>query len=160
MRTTLMIAALLALSACQGGSNPAVSKPEAAKPATPPAASAIRAKSAPGARVFIIEPKEGATLSNPVTVKFGAEGIAVAKAADGVHDNSGHHHILLDLNEAPAFDQVLPSNEHVLHYGQGQTEATIELTPGSHTLQLLLAGGNHIPHDPPVMSDKITITVK
>jgi len=159
MRITLIITVLIALSACQGTSK-TNSQPQETKPATPPAVSTIRAKSSPGARVFIIEPKDGEALSNPVKIKFGAEGVTVAKAAEGVHDNSGHHHILLDLNEAPAFDQALPSNEHILHFGQGQTEATIELTPGSHTLQLLLAGGNHIPHDPPVMSEKITITVK
>ena len=128
--------------------------PEAA-PAAP-----VRATSAAGARVFLIEPKEGATVSNPITVKFGAEGIEIAKATDGVKDNSGHHHILLDLAQDPEFDKALPANEHILHYGQGQTETVIELTPGTHTLQLLLAAGNHVPHNPPVKSEKITITVK
>ncbi|HSA58659.1 MAG TPA: DUF4399 domain-containing protein [bacterium] len=119
-----------------------------------------RAKSSPGARVFIVEPANGAAVTSPITVKFGAEGIELAKAADGIKDNSGHHHLLVDLGQLPPMDQPLPSNEHILHFGQAQTETSINLPPGQHTLQLLLAGGNHVPNDPPVISEKITITVQ
>lgn len=134
----------------------ATAQPPAATPETP----TVRAASSAGARVFFVEPQNGATVSNPVTVKFGAEGIEIAKATDGVKDNSGHHHLLIDVEQEPTLDKPLPSDAHVLHYGQGQTETSIELTPGTHTLQLLLAGGNHVPHNPPVRSEKITITVK
>lgn len=117
-----------------------------------------RAKSSPGARVFIVEPANGATVTSPVTVKFGIEGILLEKAGE-LKDNSGHHHLLIDQASLPPVDQPLPFSDQILHFGQAQTEGGVNLAPGQHTLQLLLAGGNHIPHDPPVVSEKITISV-
>lgn len=144
------------LSMACAGDKPAA--PTAAPAAA--AAPAVRTKSKAGDKVFIIEPKDGATVSNPITVKFGADGIELAKAADGIKENSGHHHLLVDVDTLPPLDQPLPSNEHVLHFGQAQTETSINLTPGKHTLQLLAADAKHVPLDPSVMSQKITITVK
>ncbi len=127
---------------------------------TTPTTLPMRATSHLGARVFIVEPLNGADVtSSPVTVKFGADAIAV-EPAGSVKDNSGHHHLLVDVDALPAMDQPLPFSDHVLHFGQAQKEAVVNLTPGKHTLQLVLAGGNHIPHNPPVVSEKITITVK
>ena len=114
--------------------------------------------SPPGAEVYIISPKDGATVHNPVLVQFGLKGMGVAPA--GVKfDNTGHHHLLID-SEAPAdMSAPLPATDKIVHFGKGQTETTLNLTPGTHTLQLVLADANHIPHSPPVMSQKITITV-
>lgn len=117
-----------------------------------------RTPSPEGARVYIISPADGATVSSPVTVLFGLEGMGVAPA--GVNNpNTGHHHLIIDA-ELPDLTMPIPSDEHYRHFGGGQTQASIELAPGQHTLRLVLGDMNHIPHDPPVISDPITITVK
>jgi hypothetical protein len=111
-----------------------------------------------GARAYIISPQDGATVQNPVTVVFGLQNMGVAPA--GVDKaETGHHHLLIDA-ELPPPGQPIPANEHYRHFGGGQTQTTLKLTPGTHTLQLLLGDRNHIPHDPPVMSKRITIHVK
>ncbi len=111
-----------------------------------------------GAKVFIIEPADGATVTSPVTVKFGAEGVEIAPAGTD-NPNSGHHHLLID-SAIPDLNSAIPKDEHHVHYGKGQTEATVELKPGKHTLQLLLGDKNHIPTDPPVESPVVTSTVQ
>lgn len=121
--------------------------------------SPTRVRSHPGARVFLIAPKNGEIVTSPVRVRFGIEGIELAPAGD-VKENSGHHHLLVDTDPLPPMDQPLPWSDQVIHYGKAQTEASIQLSPGEHTLQLLLGAGNHIPHNPPVISEKITIIVK
>ena len=110
-----------------------------------------------GAKVYIIEPKNGATVSSPVKVVFGLAAMGVAPA--GVQkDNTGHHHLLIDN---PAVEAgPLPDNEQVKHFGGGQTETSLTLKPGKHTLQLVLGDWKHAPHNPPVQSESITITVK
>ncbi len=111
-----------------------------------------------GAKVYFIEPKDGAEVSNPVSVKFGLSGMGVAPA--GVEKaKTGHHHLLIDVDKVD-LDNPLPADDNHKHFGGGQTETSITLAPGQHTLQLLLGDHNHIPHKPPVMSEKITITVK
>ncbi|MBS0268757.1 MAG: DUF4399 domain-containing protein [Proteobacteria bacterium] len=117
-----------------------------------------RTQSPAGAKVFIIEPKDGATVSSPVTIKFGIEGMEVAPAGSDT-PNTGHHHLLIDA-ALPPLGEAIPKDESHVHYGKGQTETTVELKPGKHTLQLLLGDKNHIPHDPPVKSDVVTITVE
>lgn len=117
-----------------------------------------RTPSASGAKVFIIEPKEGAELASPVTVKFGVEGMELAPAGTE-KTNSGHHHVLIDTKLADPTSPI-PADDNHKHFGKAQTEAPIELKPGKHTLQLILADHNHIPHDPVVQSEVITITVK
>ena len=114
---------------------------------------------APGnAELYFISPADGATVSNPVTVRFGLKSMGVAPA--GIkYDNSGHHHLLVDT-ELPALEFPIVNDENHLHFGGGQTEATVELPPGEHTLQLLLGDFAHIPHEPAVMSERITITVE
>jgi len=110
------------------------------------------------ARVYFITPQDGQMLSSPVVVRFGLGGMGVAPA--GVEKGgTGHHHLVVDA-ELPPADLPIPKSEHYRHFGNGQTEATLELTPGKHTLQLLLADHLHIPHDPPVVSERISITVK
>ena len=112
-----------------------------------------------GAKVYIISPQDGATLSGPVTVKFGLKGMGVAPAGVDIA-NTGHHHLLIDVAELPALDKPLPADEQHKHFGGGQTETTIKLSPGKHTLQLIMGDKLHIPHNSPVISDKISITVK
>ncbi|WP_374439489.1 DUF4399 domain-containing protein [Pseudomonas panipatensis] len=118
-----------------------------------------RTQAPEGAKVYFIEPHDGATVGKTFTVKFGLKGMGVAPA--GVDSpNTGHHHLLVDLKEQPAMDQPLPANDNIRHFGKGQTETELTLPPGKHTLQLLVGDKNHVPLDPPVASQKITITVK
>ena len=118
-----------------------------------------RTPSPAGAKVFIVSPKNGATVTNPVTVKFGITGMTLAPA--GTKDaNTGHHHLLIDTDPPADLSLPIPTvPDKVVHFGKAQTETTLTLTPGKHTLQLLLGDANHIPHNPPVLSKKITITV-
>jgi len=117
-----------------------------------------RTKSADGAKVYFIEPHDGATVGQELTVKFGLSGMGVAPA--GVDfENTGHHHLLIDGASAD-MNAPIPADATHVHFGRGQTEAKVKLPPGKHTLQLLLGDKNHIPHDKPVMSEKITVTVK
>ena len=118
-----------------------------------------RTPSPAGAEVYIISPKDGATVHNPVRVQFGVKGMGIAPA--GVkYDNTGHHHLLIDTDPPSDQSTPLPATDKIVHFGKGQTETTLNLTPGKHTLQLVFADANHIPHSPPVISKKITITVK
>lgn len=112
-----------------------------------------------GARAYILSPENGATVSSPVTVVFGLEGMGVAPAGvDKPH--TGHHHLLIDVDGPPPAGQPIPADDQHKHFGGGQTQVTIELPAGEHSLQLLLGDMNHVPHDPPVVSEKITINVE
>jgi hypothetical protein len=113
-----------------------------------------------GAEVYFIAPRNGAVIQGPVTVKFGLKGMGIAPA--GIKfDNTGHHHLLVDTDLSDLkLDAPLPATDKVLHFGKGQTETTVTLAPGKHTLELLLADYQHIPFDPALHSQKITITVK
>jgi hypothetical protein len=116
-----------------------------------------RTASAEGAAAYIISPKEGDTVKSPVTVRFGLSGMGVAPA--GMQKaGTGHHHLLVDT-KLPDLGMPIPADDKHRHFGGGQTEVTIELPPGEHTLQLLLADERHVPHDPPVVSERITIEV-
>jgi len=116
-------------------------------------------KAPAGAEVYIISPKDGATVGENVTVRFGLKGMGVAPA--GVDkEKTGHHHLLVDVKDLPSAGQPIPKDETHLHFGGGQTETTLTLKPGTHTLQLELADQNHIPFDPALVSKKITIHVK
>jgi len=110
------------------------------------------------AKVYIISPKDGAVVHGPVTVRFGLSGMGVAPAGTTA-ENTGHHHLIIDA-PLPPMDQPLPKDEQHLHFGKGQTETVLTLAPGKHTLQLVLGDANHVPHDPPLVSAKITIRVK
>jgi hypothetical protein len=110
------------------------------------------------AQVYIISPKDGAKVSSPVTVQFGLKGMGIAPAGVKI-ENTGHHHLLIDTDAPTDLSQPLPASEKVVHFGKGQTETQVKLTPGKHTLQLLLGDSTHVPHNPPVISKKITITV-
>ena len=113
----------------------------------------------PNASVYIISPKDGDTVTNPFKVQFGLSGMGVAPA--GIKfDNTGHHHLLVDTDLSEIkLDAPLPATDKILHFGKGQTETTLTLTPGKHTLELLFADYQHMSFDPPLHSKKITITV-
>ncbi|MEW9921448.1 DUF4399 domain-containing protein [Marimonas sp. MJW-29] len=112
-----------------------------------------------GAQAYIISPADGATVSNPVTIVFGLTGMGVAPAGTEV-ENTGHHHLLINTDPATLeMDTSLPATDQIVHFGGGQTQVTRELPAGTHTLRLLLGDLNHVPHDPPVMSEAITVTV-
>ena len=110
--------------------------------------------------VYFIAPQNGAKLHSPVTVKFGLKGMGIAPA--GVKfDNTGHHHLLVDTDVSELkLDAPMPATDKIVHFGKGQTETTLTLTPGKHTLQLIFADQLHQSFDPPLTSKKITITVK
>jgi hypothetical protein len=122
--------------------------------------------SAAGAKVFFVNLKDGDTVKSPVMIKFGIEGMELAPAGTD-KANTGHHHLLIDRpalgKGEDGMDEVnnnIISDEKHVHFGKAQTEASIELAPGTHTLQMVLGDKDHIPHNPPVASDVITITVQ
>lgn len=129
--------------------------------AADPAASAgpPRTAAPAGVELYFISPKDGETVDGEFTVRFGLKGMGVAPAGV-IKDNTGHHHLLVDVDELPPQNLPLPNDEHHRHYGGGQTEATIKLAPGTHTLQLDLADAAHMQFDPPIVSKKITVHVK
>jgi hypothetical protein len=119
-----------------------------------------RTAPAANAEVYIIAPRSGATLHGPVTVRFGLKGMGIAPA--GIKfDNTGHHHLLVDTDVSELkLDAPLPATDKILHFGKGQTETQLTLSPGKHTLELVFADYLHNSFDPPLHSKKITITVE
>ncbi len=122
------------------------------------ASDALKSSAPPeGASVYIVSPEDGAEVTSPVTVVFGLKGMGIAPA--GIEkEGTGHHHLLVDQEELPALNTVMGNPP--LHFGGGQTETELELKPGEHTLQLILGNYLHVPFDPMVLSEKVTITVK
>lgn len=176
--TPLAIAALaatLALAGCghpmqrgehHAGKGYGAMSPDTAPPAQakvtasmPTLSSGYKKVEAPaGARLYFVNLRNGMTVGSPVKVVFGLSGMGVAPA--GIEKvGTGHHHLLVNVSEWDA-NAPLPANEQFRHFGAGQTETSLELKPGQHTLQLVLGDQNHIPHHPVVMSERITITVK
>ena len=113
--------------------------------------------SPPGAAVYFVDLKDGATLPPKATIHFGLRGMGVAPAGSD-RQNSGHHHLLVDA-ELPPLNVPIPNDFNHLHFGAGQTEAEVTLTPGPHTLQLLLGDKDHVPHTPPLMSERVRVNV-
>lgn len=118
-----------------------------------------QSKSAENAKIFIVSPQDGAVVHNPVKIIFGSSKMEIVPA--GVKKEfSGHHHLLIDVKELPNLTQPIPADEFHIHFGKGQTEVELNLSKGQHSLQLLLGDYSHIPHDKPMLSKKIHITVK
>lgn len=117
-----------------------------------------RTPSPAGAEVYIISPRDGETIKGPVVVRFGLKGMGVAPAGIKL-ENTGHHHLLIDTAVPAEAGLPLPTSDKVVHFGKGQTETTLNLAPGKHTLQLILGDFLHIPHNPAVVSKIVTITV-
>lgn len=156
-----------ALAACGGSADgdgdgmpepaAAAEEPVAAPAAEPPAPQFERAPAPEGAAVYIIEPEDGDSVSNPVRVVFGLRGFGVVPA--GIQrEDAGHHHLLIDA-DPPSMDAPIPSDDRHRHFGLGQTETELTLPAGEHRLQLLLGDHLHVPHDPPLLSEPITINV-
>jgi hypothetical protein len=170
MTTTrfLALAAIVILaSACgQKDAEPvAVEEPAQTPPATEEASAPAEQPALPrspapeGARVFFITPADGDTVSNPVKIEFGIEGMSVVAA--GVNEmHSGHHHLIIDAELPENLGMPIPADENYIHFGDASTSTEVTLEPGQHTLRLLLGDHLHVPHDPPVASDVITITVE
>ena len=156
-RNILIGGSILVLVACGDRS---VSEENVADVAEPPkpATTLPRTDSIAGASVFFITPADGATVSNPVAIEFGIEGMTVVKAGDN-QPASGHHHLLIDT-ELPDLSLPIPADAQHIHFGDGSTATEVTLEPGEHQLQMLLGDHLHIPHNPPVVSDRITITVE
>uniref|UniRef100_A0A9E8CJH2 DUF4399 domain-containing protein n=1 Tax=Bosea sp. NBC_00436 TaxID=2969620 RepID=A0A9E8CJH2_9HYPH len=145
-RARTAIACLLVLMAWQG----LVAETAAQTPA--------RQSAPPGAQVYFHYPIDGLSVPERFTVRIGLRGMGVAPA--GVdHARTGHHHLLIDTEPGPP-DQPIPSDYNHIHLGNGQTEVVVTLPKGRHTLQLLLGDYTHTPHNPPVVSPKITINVR
>ncbi|NBW94983.1 MAG: DUF4399 domain-containing protein [Bacteroidetes bacterium] len=119
----------------------------------------LRSPSAADARIFFANLENGDTVSSPFNVEFGLEGMDVVPAGTE-QEYSGHHHLIIDQDELPALDMPIPADSLHVHFGKGQTSTELALSPGQHTLQIVLGNHLHIPHDPPVVSEKITITVE
>jgi hypothetical protein len=155
-----------ALAACGRDAPPpaAPAAPPAATRAAPsavapaPAPAIARKPAPPGAVVYIIEPADGATVTSPVHVVFGLKGMGVAPAGTDRPD-TGHHHLLIDV-DLPPLDQPIPNDEQHRHFGAGQTETELTLSPGKHTLRLLLGDYLHVSFDPPIVSEPVTIEVR
>lgn len=111
------------------------------------------------ARVYFVSPANGAVLESPVTVRFGLSNMGVAPAGINLA-GTGHHHLLINSEDLPDMTGSLPATDQIRHFGGGQTEVQLELSPGTHSLQLLMGNYLHIPHNKPVLSEKITITVR
>jgi hypothetical protein len=126
----------------------------------PAMAQDIRKPAPKDAAVYIIAPRDGATVKSPVPVRFGLRGMGVAPAGVA-RENTGHHHVLIDTDAKDVdVTKPLPATDKVKHFGGGQTETMLQLPPGKHTLMLIVGDENHVPFDPPIVSKKITITVK
>ena len=131
---------------------------QAAAPETAAAPALPRTAAPEGARAFIVEPADGATVSSPFKVVFGSENIQVMKAGEEAPD-SGHHHLLVNA-PLPDFSVPIPNSDQYRHFGGAQTEVELELEAGTYTLQLLFGDHFHIPHEPPIYSDVVTVTVE
>lgn len=116
--------------------------------------------SAEGAKVYFVNLNDGDTVQSPVFIQFGLSGMGIAPA--GIEkENTGHHHLIVNEQiEGEELQYGIPADEQHIHFGGGQTEATVELPKGTHTLQLVLGDWSHVPHDKPVMSERITVTVE
>jgi Domain of unknown function (DUF4399) len=152
-KTTMMRKALFAVALMAAGIATIASVPSTAQESPSPA----------GSKVYFLNLKDGDTVSNPVVIKFGLAGMGVAPAGlqGDATAGTGHHHLLINKElTGAALKEVIPMDDNHRHFGKGQTEATLTLPAGTHTLQLVLADWTHIPHVPPVMSERIKITVK
>lgn len=162
----LTLASIFGLVACgeqasempePGAESSDVTETTALEPAAAPVAALPRTPAPEGAMVYFISPGDGDEVASPVNIVFGLAGAGVAPAGIQFPD-SGHHHLLVNADMPPE-NLPIPTDERHVHFGLGQSEAIVELAPGEHTLQLIVGDHLHIPHDPPLLSERITVTV-
>jgi hypothetical protein len=155
MRHIIVLSALLMIVLQADAPRVALAAAPAAAAQTP----AMPAANPSNAQLYFIWPYDGTVITGgKFWVRMGLRNMGVAPKGVAM-PNTGHHHLLIDT-ELPPLTEAIPSDRNHLHFGAGETEARVELPPGMHTLQLLLGDMNHVPHKPPVMSKKITITVR
>lgn len=162
------LATVLAAASLSAACSQRAAEEPAAEPASAPAAESAAAETAAaalprtpspeGARVYFVSPADGDTVNNPVRIEFGIEGMSVVPAGD-MTEHSGHHHLIVDA-DLPDPGMPIPADRNHIHFGDGSTSTELTLEPGQHTLQLILGDHLHIPHEPPVTSDPITIRVE
>ena len=151
LRSLLSLALVAALSPHATSADQAAGKAAALGPPRQP--------SAPGAAVYLISPRDGEVTGQTFTAVFGLRGMGVAPAGTTL-PNTGHHHLLIDYPGTPALGRTLPASAQLRHFGGGQTQAVLNLPPGQHRLRLLFADGLHVPHNPPLLSEPVVITVR
>jgi hypothetical protein len=128
--------------------------------ALPVSAAYAQGKVAPkDAKLYFITPRDGQKVRGGFWCRFGLRNMGVTHAGDD-YQNSGHHHLLVDVNDPIDPKEPIPQDKSHIHFGAGQTETHLELSPGTHTLQLVLGDAKHFPFDPPVVSNKITVRVR
>ena len=163
MKTILLTTLIVAMAGCASNQAPVMSvaptEPMSITTSVPTLPAGYpKVAAAAGSSLYFVNLKNGETVASPVLVQFGLRGMGVAPA--GIEKaGTGHHHLLVDVASLDVNAPIPVSDQH-RHFGAGQTEVTLPMTPGKHTLQLLLGDQNHIPHHPVVMSERITITVK
>lgn len=163
MKYVLISALALVMAGCANNQAPVMSvaptAPMKVNVSTPTlAAGYVKVSAAPGSALYFANLKNGDVVASPVNIQFGLRGMGVAPA--GIEKaGTGHHHLLVDVAELDVNAPIPTSDQH-RHFGLGQTEVTLEMKAGQHTLQLLMGDQNHIPHHPVVISERITITVK
>jgi hypothetical protein len=157
-RHALLLILLIFMAACGQQEAPELADQSVADPSGAQAMVDLRSPSAEGSEIFFVNVSDGDTVSSPFQIEFGLEGMDVVPAGTE-QEFSGHHHLLINQEELPSLNMPIPADSVHVHYGKGQTSAELSLPTGKHTLQVILGNHLHIPHDPPVVSEKITITV-
>jgi hypothetical protein len=154
---SVLLVAVLQASAARAGTGAAAAAGPAANQAANQAANPAPDPSI--AQVYFIWPQDGTVINGgKFWLRMGLRNMGVAPKGTDI-PNTGHHHVLIDTG-LPPMTEPIPNDRNHLHFGAGETEARIELPPGTHSLQLLLGDMNHVPHKPPVVSKKITVTVR
>ncbi len=156
-RLLLILVCCLALFSCGQEATESASEAPAAAPPPAPAPTMARKASPPGAMVYFISPADGEELQSPVTVVFGLKGAGVAPAGVDL-PNTGHHHVIVD-RELASMAVPIPADAQHIHFGLGQTETALQLSPGEHVLRLVLGDYLHTPDEPPLISEPITVRV-
>ena len=108
-------------------------------------------------KVYFINLEDGDRVESPFLIQFGLSGMGIAPAGTD-RSNTGHHHLLINVDDID-LSKPIPSSSNHIHFGGGQTESLVDLMPGNYSMQLVLGDMTHTPHNPPIISQRINITV-